>query len=136
MAYPKVNIAKRHRAWEMTNGHCWYCGSYFDDWAQFTVDHITPLSKYGTSDEDNLVPCCKSCNSQKRNCTLDEFREQVASRDGYRFTAKQIDCLLRHGIDVRPIIDAAIKSVVFWAERPENEAEMNACRCGSRSTRP
>ncbi len=39
---------------------CAYCGSYAD-----TVDHRVPTSRGGTSDPDNLVAACRSCNSAR-----------------------------------------------------------------------
>ena len=30
-----------------------------------TLDHVIPLSKGGTNAEDNLITCCRSCNSKK-----------------------------------------------------------------------
>jgi 5-methylcytosine-specific restriction endonuclease McrA len=30
-----------------------------------TIDHLLPISKNGAHSADNVVPCCKSCNSRK-----------------------------------------------------------------------
>lgn len=63
--------------------NCAYCGRMFlmrnDDFihnrpSSFTIDHLTPKSKGGTNHPDNLVPCCKSCNSKKQSKTLEEYR--------------------------------------------------------------
>lgn len=43
------------------NGLCVYCGAKAD-----SVDHVIPLSKGGTHNIDNLVPCCMSCNRKKK----------------------------------------------------------------------
>ena len=58
-------------------GRCFYCNS---DNAT-TIDHRIPISKGGTNWPSNLVPCCKSCNSRKRDKTETEFREWLI---GYR----------------------------------------------------
>lgn len=39
---------------------CAYCGQEADQ-----VDHVIPRKIGGTHDLDNLVACCKSCNSKK-----------------------------------------------------------------------
>lgn len=47
------------------HGKCIYCGA-----KATTRDHITPLTKDGTNDIENIVPACKSCNSKKHNTSL------------------------------------------------------------------
>ena len=39
---------------------CAYCGQEADQ-----VDHVIPRKAGGTHDLDNLVACCKTCNSKK-----------------------------------------------------------------------
>ena len=51
-------------------GRCWYCGAGESE----TLDHIIPISKGGSDEDCNLVPCCKSCNSSKRDLALEDFR--------------------------------------------------------------
>jgi 5-methylcytosine-specific restriction endonuclease McrA len=41
---------------------CHYCGGRAD-----TADHVTPKARGGTDSMDNLVACCRSCNSGKRD---------------------------------------------------------------------
>ncbi len=40
---------------------CQYCGSASD----LTVDHVIPRSKGGSSEWENVVACCASCNRRK-----------------------------------------------------------------------
>lgn len=47
---------------------CAYCGKVAN-----TIDHIIPRSKNGSDDESNIVPCCKSCNSSKKDKDLADF---------------------------------------------------------------
>lgn len=63
----------RRQVWEMTEGHCYYCGTQLDHpestghtgVRNFTVDHVIPVSLGGTDALENLVLCCKQCNSSK-----------------------------------------------------------------------
>ncbi len=52
-------------------GGCAYC----DAQENLTVDHVRPLSKDGTHEPENLVPCCRSCNSSKNVRALSEWRD-------------------------------------------------------------
>ena len=40
---------------------CQYCGDHRD----LTVDHVIPRSKGGSSEWENIVACCSSCNRRK-----------------------------------------------------------------------
>jgi hypothetical protein len=44
------------------NFKCAYCGK---SGIQLTKDHVIPISKGGTDDIENIVPCCRQCNSSK-----------------------------------------------------------------------
>ena len=48
---------------------CVYCGSTDSP----TFDHIIALANGGTNQFENLVLCCKSCNSQKFDLPVEEF---------------------------------------------------------------
>jgi len=58
------------RSWKkLMDSHSWrcfYCGSKLRRQNR-SVDHIVPRSKGGNNALKNLVPCCRSCNSRKRN---------------------------------------------------------------------
>ena len=43
---------------------CQYCTDEFQD-VDLTVDHVYPRSKGGANSWQNLVTCCKPCNSRK-----------------------------------------------------------------------
>lgn len=45
--------------------YCVDCGSEGTKGNPLTVDHIVPLSRGGTQDEDNLQTRCRICNSSK-----------------------------------------------------------------------
>lgn len=62
--------------WLKTNGVCWYCGKqthpFGKDRDSFHVDHFFAVSKGGTNDIGNLVPCCGYCNIVKGGKSLDK----------------------------------------------------------------
>jgi len=55
------------------NYHCAYCLQPFTDNNPPTQDHMLPLSRGGEHTDSNIIPSCKSCNSQKRTRTPLEF---------------------------------------------------------------
>lgn len=48
---------------------CVYCGEK----VLLGPDHAIPLSKGGSNSIDNILPCCKSCNSSKSTKSFEEF---------------------------------------------------------------
>ena len=66
---------EKHKARELRNsqwwkrrrsqGICHYCRKRFPP-GELTMDHIVPISRGGRSVKGNVVPCCKECNSKKR----------------------------------------------------------------------
>jgi len=42
--------------------------------AAMCIDHIIPRTLGGSHDLANLLPACRSCNGQKRDKTLDQYR--------------------------------------------------------------
>jgi 5-methylcytosine-specific restriction endonuclease McrA len=41
--------------------YCYYCRRRKAD----TVDHVVEVDRGGTSELENMVPCCRTCNSRK-----------------------------------------------------------------------
>ena len=56
---------------------CHYCEQE-TEYNQLGIDHIIPVSKGGTDEEDNLVLCCNACNVAKGTMDYDEFKSQAA----------------------------------------------------------
>ena len=71
----KYRKGDRGRVWDMTGGHCYYCGRELTE--QFPIDHFIPLSEGGADDISNFVPSCPECNALKSNHTIDEFRVRL-----------------------------------------------------------
>ncbi len=57
--------------WEAHNGCCFYCEHPLLDYK--CLEHLTPLSKGGKNQPFNLVYSCKSCNSKKRQKSLEDY---------------------------------------------------------------
>ena len=51
------------------NYTCQICGATVKDGAKLEIDHIIPVSKGGTNDENNLQVLCQQCNREKHNRT-------------------------------------------------------------------
>ena len=73
------------------HGHyCHYCGSVDG----LVLDHKVPKSKGGSGDPSNLLPCCSSCNSSKRNKEYGDFVEWLeAERAAYEAMVMCGDCI-------------------------------------------
>lgn len=53
------------------NNKCFFCECDLTDYK--AIEHLTPISRGGDNDFYNLVYSCKSCNSKKRQQTLEEY---------------------------------------------------------------
>ena len=53
---------------------CHYCGRELTD-KNRTLDHMYPRRWGGISIPENLVPCCKNCNSDKMDMSYDQFMQ-------------------------------------------------------------
>jgi 5-methylcytosine-specific restriction enzyme A len=59
-------------------GHCHWCGQIVPS-KELTMDHIVPLARGGQSTKSNVVPACKSCNTQKKQLLPMEWEAYVQS---------------------------------------------------------
>ena len=57
---------KRFKVLERDNFRCQYCWKNGKD-VSLEIDHIIPKSKWWTDDYNNLITCCRECNSWKWN---------------------------------------------------------------------
>lgn len=60
----------------LSKGPCFYCGSL----ELITIDHVIAIARGGIDGIGNLVPACKSCNSQKQDLTIMEWRKKKLGR--------------------------------------------------------
>src|SRR5690606_16206547 len=58
----------RRQVYERDYYECRYCGAR----RGLTIDHVVPESRGGKTTLENLVTCCKSCNSRKSARTPEE----------------------------------------------------------------
>jgi 5-methylcytosine-specific restriction protein A len=60
----------RHSRWWKNKIHssalCHYCQKVMEP-QEVTMDHLLPISRGGKSTKNNVVPCCKPCNTAKRD---------------------------------------------------------------------
>ncbi len=56
-----------------SSGVCHYCNEKFSV-KELTMDHVIPLSRGGKSERFNLVPCCKACNTRKKQLLPSEWK--------------------------------------------------------------
>ena len=72
----KARELRKTRWWQQktADGICHYCHRKVPV-KELTMDHIIPLSRGGQSTKGNLVPCCKECNTAKKNDLPPELEE-------------------------------------------------------------
>lgn len=70
--HPIIEPHVKRRIWESQNEKCAYCGQR-RGLGCMTIDHVIPLSKGGTNDEENLRCACKRCNKFKDSMMPMEF---------------------------------------------------------------
>ena len=59
-------------------GVCHYCGQDYLP-KDLTMDHVIPIARGGRSEKFNLVPCCKDCNTKKKQMLPAEWDAYMKS---------------------------------------------------------
>lgn len=67
---PSIAASTRSEVMRRDSHTCVYCG---DTSGPFDCDHIIPISRGGTTDAENLVCACSSCNRSKGAKTPEEW---------------------------------------------------------------
>jgi 5-methylcytosine-specific restriction endonuclease McrA len=67
-SYTRFEFEEKCRA---LGNRCVYCGR---DNIKLEPDHVVPVSKGGTNYIDNVVPSCRSCNAQKKDRSVEDFK--------------------------------------------------------------
>lgn len=74
----------RQSAWwkrRTSAGRCHYCDRHVGPDA-LTMDHVVPLGRGGRAVRGNVVPACKTCNSQKKYLLPVEWQAYLARLAG------------------------------------------------------
>ena len=80
-----ISVLKR-RAIYFRDGHvCCFCGrdeqtiiSECDkNWDMLSLDHILPYSEGGSNAANNLITCCRDCNTKRKTRTPMEFADHL-----------------------------------------------------------
>ncbi len=59
-----------------SSGICYYCQNSFPP-KELTMDHVIPIARGGKSEKFNVVPCCKDCNTKKKQLLPAEWEEYM-----------------------------------------------------------
>ena len=78
----KARRLRKSRWWQrkLGAGICYYCREVYEP-KDLTMDHIIPLARGGRSTKDNLVACCKECNTRKKTLLPIEWEEYMENLD-------------------------------------------------------
>tara|TARA_R100000426_G_scaffold78609_1_gene56152 strand:+ start:270 stop:722 length:453 start_codon:yes stop_codon:yes gene_type:complete len=97
---------KRQAIYFRDQRKCWYCGmsesqiekdniKRNDFWNSLSLDHIVPDSQGGSNLANNLITCCKRCNSKRGTKTIAEFQVYVgmSTRRKNQLNAKIVEII-------------------------------------------
>jgi 5-methylcytosine-specific restriction endonuclease McrA len=68
---PCKAVLTRKNIHRRDNCSCQYCGVKLDP-SSISIDHVIPRSRGGRNTWENLVSCCRNCNTKKSNRTPKE----------------------------------------------------------------
>ena len=77
-----ASLIRHKEVYERFHYTCVFCGfdgRTFDKWMQLSIDHVRPRSAGGDDCPDNLVVCCRSCNSitSRMKFSENDTREEI-----------------------------------------------------------
>ena len=61
---------------QLSRSVCHYCGRSFPP-SELTMDHVVPLSRGGKTTRGNVVPACKTCNTEKHRLVPVEWEDYL-----------------------------------------------------------
>lgn len=92
----------RAQVFERDGHRCQYCGST----DALGLDHIIPMDEGGSHEAENLRVACHTCNSTKRNRSVEWFREFIAfgtTKYAGVITLRQYRELSAIGVELDPL---------------------------------
>lgn len=72
MAIRRLPTEKQKKELFKTHANCPYCGVSLRP-RDRVIDHIIPIARGGNGDTNNLIPCCRKCNAEKKDMLLVEW---------------------------------------------------------------
>jgi hypothetical protein len=73
---PHPPLVNKRDLWKRDNGECGYCQRPLT-LKEATIDHVIPQSHGGQTVWENVVTCCRSCNTRKGGKTPTEARMKL-----------------------------------------------------------
>jgi hypothetical protein len=61
---------------------CIWCGLQADTYSDWSLEHILPTSRGGTSSQVNLALACLSCNTRRKSRPVADYAIRIARRKG------------------------------------------------------
>jgi 5-methylcytosine-specific restriction protein A len=74
----KARDMRKSQWWKNIKGRgtCHYCSAAVHP-SELTMDHVVPIVRGGKTTRSNVVPCCKTCNSQKKYLLPIEWQDYL-----------------------------------------------------------
>lgn len=75
----KARVLRNSQWWKRkrASGICHYCNNKFVP-KELTMDHVIPIARGGKTEKSNVVPCCKECNTKKKQLIPVEWEEYMS----------------------------------------------------------
>jgi 5-methylcytosine-specific restriction endonuclease McrA len=75
-----IRPAKRLAVYARDGLACLYCSATLEGGAKLTLDHVLACELGGSNSESNLVTCCLSCNSAKKDASTRDWFTSLRDR--------------------------------------------------------
>jgi hypothetical protein len=70
----QLTRAQRKIIYNKYKGHCAYCGCKISE-SSFVIDHVIPVRESGSTNMENLLPACRSCNNYKSAYSIGDIND-------------------------------------------------------------